>query len=84
MKKPITGIGFVQYFSGGQGQNRTADTRIFNPLLYRLSYLAAGRARIKPESRPGVKRLVTMIENGAGRALEAPRFIMYTRLAGAL
>ena len=26
--------------SGGQGQNRTADTRIFSPLLYRLSYLA--------------------------------------------
>ena len=26
---------------GGQGQNRTADTRIFSPLLYRLSYLAA-------------------------------------------
>ncbi len=25
--------------SGGQGQNRTADTRIFSPLLYRLSYL---------------------------------------------
>jgi hypothetical protein len=29
--------------SGGQGQNRTADTRIFNPLLYRLSYLAISR-----------------------------------------
>ena len=33
------------YFSyetnpNGQGQNRTADTRIFSPLLYRLSYLA--------------------------------------------
>jgi hypothetical protein len=28
--------------NGGQGQNRTADTRIFNPLLYRLSYLAEG------------------------------------------
>ena len=27
---------------GGQGRNRTADTRIFSPLLYRLSYLAAG------------------------------------------
>ena len=27
-------------YSGGQGQNRTADTRIFNPLLYQLSYLA--------------------------------------------
>jgi hypothetical protein len=25
----------------GQGQNRTADTRIFSPLLYQLSYLAA-------------------------------------------
>ena len=26
--------------SGGLGRNRTADTRIFSPLLYRLSYLA--------------------------------------------
>ena len=26
----------------GQGQNRTADTRIFSPLLYQLSYLAGG------------------------------------------
>ena len=26
--------------SGGLGRNRTADTRIFNPLLYRLSYQA--------------------------------------------
>lgn len=25
---------------GGQRRNRTADTRIFSPLLYRLSYLA--------------------------------------------
>jgi len=25
--------------SGAQGRNRTADTRIFNPLLYQLSYL---------------------------------------------
>ena len=24
---------------GAQGRNRTADTRIFNPLLYQLSYL---------------------------------------------
>ena len=32
---------------GGQGQNRTADTRIFSPLLYQLSYLApVGRWRI--------------------------------------
>lgn len=30
--------GFFNF--GGQGQNRTADTRIFSPLLYQLSYLA--------------------------------------------
>ena len=47
--------------NGGQGQNRTADTRIFNPLLYRLSYLAV-RARIKPLSRVGVKRLLLKSE----------------------
>ncbi len=47
---------------GGQGQNRTADTRIFSPLLYLLSYLAAGKkarrkraaegAVLKPLGRP--------------------------------
>ena len=29
----------VIVFKGGQGRNRTTDTRIFSPLLYRLSYL---------------------------------------------
>ena len=28
---------------GGQGRNRTTDTRIFSPLLYQLSYLAVLR-----------------------------------------
>ena len=28
---------------GGQGRNRTTDTRIFSPLLYQLSYLAVSR-----------------------------------------
>src|SRR5438132_9535193 len=27
--------------TGGQGRNRTTDTRIFSPLLYQLSYLAS-------------------------------------------
>ena len=35
---------FVLY--GGQGRNRTVDTRIFNPLLYQLSYLAAAQAGV--------------------------------------
>ncbi len=38
--------------NGGSGRNRTADTRIFSPLLYRLSY----RANIKWRSRPGSNR----------------------------
>ncbi len=28
--------------NGAQGQNRTADTGIFSPLLYQLSYLGEG------------------------------------------
>ena len=43
---------------GGQGRNRTTDTRIFSPLLYQLSYLAALRA-------PG--------ENPEGGVLNRPR-----------
>ncbi len=35
---------------GGQGRNRTNDTRIFNPLLYQLSYLATDG---KPLTGPG-------------------------------
>jgi hypothetical protein len=31
-------LGFLEVH-GAQGRNRTVDTRIFNPLLYRLSYL---------------------------------------------
>jgi hypothetical protein len=41
-KKPlnlaIQGFRYV----GAQGRNRTADTGIFNPLLYQLSYLGNG------------------------------------------
>ena len=49
---------------GGQGRSRTTDTRIFSPLLYQLSYLAAlwepganpEGARIKSTVGQGVKR----------------------------
>jgi hypothetical protein len=36
---------------GGQGRNRTTDTRIFSPLLYQLSYLALGMYGNRPEAR---------------------------------
>lgn len=31
---------------GGDGRNRTADTWIFNPLLYQLSYITCRAANI--------------------------------------
>ena len=37
-KYPAWSKAFLNY--GGLGRNRTTDTRIFNPLLYRLSYRA--------------------------------------------
>ena len=33
-------VRYVPVILGGPGRNRTTDTRIFNPLLYRLSYQA--------------------------------------------
>ncbi len=38
----------LRFTYGGLGQNRTADTRIFNPLLYQLSY----RAEVKIIAEP--------------------------------
>ena len=40
---------------GGQGQNRTADTGIFSPVLYRLSYLPNPDRRAKSRE-PGAVR----------------------------
>ena len=37
--------------SGGRGRNRTADTRIFNPLLYQLSYPAGRESCVREERR---------------------------------
>jgi hypothetical protein len=42
--------------NGGQGVNRTLDTRIFSPLLYRLSYLPTVIA-----NRSGERSFVPMI-----------------------
>ena len=37
--------------SGARGRIRTTDTRIFNPLLYQLSYPGAGRTRASGRGR---------------------------------
>ncbi len=48
-----TGLRQKPFFSaadGGQGRNRTTDTRIFSPLLYQLSYLAVAARRLLDRS----------------------------------
>ena len=43
IRKPIKKNSDISEFAsriGGQGRDRTGDTRIFSPLLYQLSYLA--------------------------------------------
>ena len=39
VKKPLIPLRIKGLGTGGLGRNRTTDTRIFNPLLYQLSYL---------------------------------------------
>ena len=50
-KSPVKG----HFLDGAQGRNRTTDTRIFNPLLYQLSYLAFWWAAIRPVRACSVK-----------------------------
>src|SRR5262249_9559199 len=40
LKRPPYWWPLALKITDGQGRNRTADTRIFSPLLYQLSYLA--------------------------------------------
>ena len=48
-KKPAIGFTVRVLGFGGETRNRTGDTRIFSPLLYQLSYLAAvGNGNQKP------------------------------------
>ena len=56
-------IGIHPELDGGQGRNRTTDTRIFNPLLYQLSYLAIfgmEYLRIPPIENPDFQSLPTL------------------------
>ncbi len=45
-QKPVPYHLAIPQQCGGQRRNRTADTRIFNPLLYRLSYLAVANGNV--------------------------------------
>jgi hypothetical protein len=39
-------LDFLERLIGGLGRNRTTDTRIFNPLLYQLSYQAFNACKV--------------------------------------
>lgn len=54
MKKHSLNESVFNYYYGGLGQNRTADTRFFRPLLYRLSYktIMAVLTGIQPATPP--------------------------------
>ncbi len=47
-----TGCGTWVENKNGQNWNRTSDTRIFSPLLYRLSYLAEKKRTAKWGRKP--------------------------------
>ena len=48
---------------GGQGRNRTADTRIFSPLLYQLSYLAVTVGFLLNEPSPDLNQSFLKLSN---------------------
>ncbi len=54
---------------GAQRRNRTADTGIFNPLLYRLSYLGVG----------AIKRILRLVVNGKFHFLSRSSLFCSTR-----
>src|SRR4030095_4736252 len=80
--------------NGGQGRSRTADTRIFSPLLYRLSYLAirvkaeilrksAGESRIRRIPREFFRSLFDKVDHLAFQAHAVERVdFLNSRWAG--
>ena len=68
-------MGFLG-ISGAQGRNRTADTGIFNPLLYRLSYLGNGAPLNgfgRTVSSEGMKKISVQTGGYEGAGLFGPR-----------
>jgi hypothetical protein len=58
---------------GGQGRNRTTDTRIFSPLLYQLSYLAITRSFSGRMLALGEKAAIKAAAMGRVKKLSEPR-----------
>ena len=68
--------------NGGSGRNRTADTRIFSPLLYRLSYRAY-YSFIKMAELTGFEPAVSCVTGRHVRPLHhSSRVLKWWRLTG--
>ena len=65
-KSPVAIPGYLFDSIGGQGRNRTVDTRIFNPLLYQLSYLAIVSADTYP-TKEVIFYLIALLESKQGK-----------------
>jgi hypothetical protein len=57
---------------GAQGRNRTSDTRIFNPLLYQLSYLGGHACRAVRRAAGDIGESVRHCNNQFFAALRKP------------
>src|SRR5512135_1553354 len=57
--------------TGGSGRNRTTDTRIFNPLLYQLSYRAVFASI--PAGLGKTKARIVAASSAAGNTKNKPR-----------
>ena len=66
------------YF-GGQRQDRTADTRIFSPLLYRLSYLALWLRGLDLNQRPSGYEPDELPSCSTPRQMKEWHYISYTK-----
>jgi len=68
--------------NGGQGRDRTTDTRIFNPLLYQLSYLAIlGLGVNTPVGAPFYGDRTAVRQAYPPRATHFPRKLPFLKLA---
>jgi hypothetical protein len=66
---------------GGQGRNRTVDTRIFNPLLYQLSYLATSCCPVRASGGGIIANSSQLAKEISIRSFDSARSVRYKPLS---
>jgi hypothetical protein len=84
-KSPARGWAFVidsiESNPGGQGRNRTVDTRIFNPLLYQLSYLATSCCPVRASGGGIIANSSQLAKEISIRSFDSARSVRYKPLS---